>query len=154
MTQPYGFSWIEQPYLAALARPGTREELQWLRDHGIDVLLTLTEDPVFRRWINESGLLAKHVPIPDMTAPTQKQIEECIAVIQEARKQEMGVAVHCAAGKGRTGTILACYLVAEGQSADQATKRIRELRPGSIEVREQEEAIHDYARRQNTSEEG
>jgi atypical dual specificity phosphatase len=53
--------------------------------------------------------------------------------------------VHCAAGRGRTGTILAAYLLKEnGLTADQAIKKIRKLRPGSIQSTTQEKAIFMY----------
>jgi atypical dual specificity phosphatase len=61
----------------------------------------------------------------------------------------MGVNVHCRAGKGRTGTVLAAYFVSKGMSAAEALQRVRELRPGSIETPEQEHAIADLARRLN-----
>ena len=51
------------------------------------------------------------------------------------------VAVHCAAGLGRSGTMAAVYLVADGASADEAITRVRDLRPGSIETEEQENAV-------------
>jgi atypical dual specificity phosphatase len=59
----------------------------------------------------------------------------------------MGVAVHCGAGLGRTGTVLAAYLVAGGEEARAALARVRELRPGSVETADQERAIEAYARR-------
>lgn len=58
---------------------------------------------------------------------------------------EGGVGVHCAMGCGRTGTILACYLVAkEGYSADDAITETRKRRRNSIETRKQEQAVRDY----------
>ncbi|NXT20028.1 DUS23 phosphatase, partial [Syrrhaptes paradoxus] len=45
-------------------------------------------------------------------------------------------------GHGRTGTMLACYLAkARKMSGDDAIREIRRLRPGSIETREQEQAV-------------
>jgi atypical dual specificity phosphatase len=58
----------------------------------------------------------------------------------------MGVAVQCLAGKGRTGTVLAAYFVRQGLTADEAIRKVRDLRPGSVEVAEQEEAIRAYER--------
>ncbi len=56
----------------------------------------------------------------------------------------MGVAVHCAAGLGRTGVVLACYLIDKGLNATNAIARIRRLRPGSIETEDQEKAVEEF----------
>jgi atypical dual specificity phosphatase len=152
MSTPNGFTWIKQPLLAALAKPATLEDLRWLRGHGIQVLLSLSEEPPRRDWINEAGLMVFHEPVDDFEAPTQEQLARCVSVIERATEQEMGVAVHCAAGLGRTGTVLAGYLVSQGASARRAIERVRRLRPGSIETREQEEAIELFARDQKRKE--
>lgn len=58
------------------------------------------------------------------------------------------VGVHCALGFGRTGTMLACYLVKErGLAAGDAIAEIRRLRPGSIETYEQEKAVFQFYQR-------
>src|SRR5262245_59581181 len=109
MSEPNGFSWVDKPLLAALASPEGVEDLLWLRAQGIEVLLALTEDPPRRDWVNEAGLLCVHIPVVDMEAPTQEQLDRCLSTIQKAHERKMGVAVHCIAGLGRTGVILACY---------------------------------------------
>ena len=152
MSPPNGFSWIDKPQLAALAKPGTLEDLQWLRQQGIQVVISLTEDPPRRDWVNEAGLLVFHEPLEDMEPPTQDQLDRCITSILKANEQRMGVAVHCGAGLGRTGVILACYFVIKGLSAKNAIARIRRLRPGSIETDEQEQAVSEFARRQGREE--
>jgi len=144
---PSGFSWIDRPHLAASARPADPAELAWLRKQGIQLLLTLSEDRPRRDWVDAAGLLVMHVPIIDMDAPTQEQLDRCISTLGRARSQGMGVLVHCTAGMGRTGTILATYLVSQGFTPTAAIARVRELRPGSIETAEQEEAVVEYARR-------
>jgi atypical dual specificity phosphatase len=144
MSRPYFFSWIDEPLLAASAEPAGPEQLAWLRGQGIDILVTLTEEPLPRTWVDGAGLLSVHVPVPDMDVPTVEQIEQVMSVIDKAKTGNMGVSVHCLAGRGRTGTILAAYFVRQGLSAKDAMKRVRELRPGSIEVSEQEDAIRAY----------
>ncbi len=147
MAQPSGFSWIEKPHLAALARPGSLDELQWLRRQGIEVLVSLTEDPLRRDWVDDSGLLVFHVPVQDMEAPTQEELDRCISAIERALERNMGVGVHCGAGLGRTGVVLAAYFVAKGHPPENALARVRRLRPGSIETDEQADAVVEFARR-------
>jgi atypical dual specificity phosphatase len=147
MAAPSGFTWIEKPLLAALARPSGSEDLTWLREHGIELLLTLTEDRLRRDWIEDAGLLVYHEPLEDMEAPTQDQLDRAVSAIVRANERKMGVAVHCGAGLGRTGVVLAAYFVARGLSAGNAISRIRRLRPGSIETDEQAAAVELFARR-------
>jgi len=145
MSRPYFFSWIDEPLLAACAEPRP-ENLAWLRDQGVDILITLTEEPLPRSWVDAAGLMSVHVPVPDMDVPAVDQIEQVLAVIDKAKASGMGVAIHCLAGRGRTGTILAAYFVHRGLSAQEAIQKVRELRPGSIEVPEQEDAIRAFDR--------
>lgn len=147
MAAPNGFSWIDKPLLAALARPASPEEFQWLREQGIELLVSLTEDRPRRDWTEEASLLVFHEPMEDMEAPTQDQLDRAVSAIQRATGRNMPVAVHCGAGLGRTGVVLAAYFVTKGASAATAIARIRRLRPGSIETEEQVEAIELFARR-------
>lgn len=144
---PPGFTWVERPRLAALARPDSADDLRWLRRNGVDVVVSLTEDPLPRGWVNEAGLMALSVPVPDFDAPTDRQLDHILDSILKAHGSGMGVAVHCAAGLGRTGTVLAAYFVARGDDPRAALEKVRELRPGSVETVEQERAVEAYARR-------
>jgi atypical dual specificity phosphatase len=146
MARPDTFTWIAKPLVAALARPESADEMAWLRHQGIEVLLSLTEDPPRRDWVEDAGLLVFHVPMIDMEAPTPEQLARCVSAISRANDHHMGVAVHCAAGLGRTGVVLACYFVDKGMTASNAIARVRRLRPGSIETDEQAEAVIDFAR--------
>ena len=58
----------------------------------------------------------------------------------------MGVTIHCLAGRGRTGTVLAAYLVHRGMTARDAILKVRDIRPGSLEVPSQENAVMRYER--------
>ena len=144
---PPGFTWVDKPHLAALAYPDSAADLKWLRRNGVEILISLTESPIRRDWVNEAGMMVVNVPVPDMEPPSDRQLDHLLDTIRKANASRMGVAVHCGAGLGRTGTVLAAYLVANGMNPKEAVAKIRDLRPGSVETAEQERAIESFARR-------
>lgn len=73
------------------------------------------------------------------------EINLAVDFINEQIRNKQAVMVHCAAGLGRAGTILACYFIKyKNFSAKQAIKKIRDERPGSIQSESQELAIGFY----------
>ena len=146
-----GFSWVAADLLAAMARPGRErpldEDLAYLQAAGLSVLISLTEQPVAADDLARYGLTGLHLPVADFTPPTMVQIEEFLTVVERARADGEAVGIHCTAGQGRTGTMLAAYLVSQGLSAPEALAKIRRLRPGSVETAEQEERVAEFARR-------
>lgn len=139
--QPVNFSWVMPGKLAGFSRPRQPESLAWLRSQGIDLILTLTENPLPRAWVNDAGIMVVHEPIPDFQAPSLEQLERCVDSIQKAHAQNMGVGVHCHAGVGRTGTILTAYLISQGKNLRDALREIRSTRPGSVETADQEDIL-------------
>jgi protein-tyrosine phosphatase len=79
-----------------------------------------------------------------MTAPSREALDRAVAFLREEILARRSVLVHCGAGLGRTGTILAAFLVAEGVEAGEAIRRVRDARPGAIETFDQEKCIYDY----------
>ena len=140
------FSWLVERNLAALSYPESEDAFTLLWMIGIRALINLTEEPLPGEILRKVGILTEHIPVVDFTAPTLHQVEQALAMIDFCLDREMPVAVHCIAGLGRTGTILACYLVGQEISADQAIKTIRKWRPGSVENSEQEAVIYEYER--------
>lgn len=138
---PRNFSWLIPDRLAGMGLPRSVDELAALRAQGVRALVSLHEQPLPIAALERCGLTATHIPIADFTAPTMEQAADAVAAIDRALANGEPVAVHCHGGMGRTGTILACYLVAHGMGAADAIARLRALRPGSIETPEQEAAV-------------
>mmetsp|Transcript_66628 Transcript_66628/g.139086 ORF Transcript_66628/g.139086 Transcript_66628/m.139086 type:complete len:160 (-) Transcript_66628:134-613(-) len=141
------FSFV-RPYLAGLAKPGP-DQAPALKDAGITLLVTLTEEMPenLAPALETAGVKSLHLPVVDFKPPTIDQLETFSKRFEEEKASGGKVAVHCMAGKGRTGTFLAAALLYEGcPSADVAIKEIRSQRPGSIEAQEQEEVVASYAK--------
>ena len=82
-----------------------------------------------------------------MGVPTFEDLAHSIDFIHERIQNNEPVLVHCLAGMGRTGTILACYMIKyQKMSAEDAIQHIREKRHGSIQSFVQEEMIYQYAK--------
>ncbi len=137
-----GFTWIVDGELATMPLPGRNrsltEDVEFLNHEGVRTVISLTEIPPP---LETTSIRQTHIPIADFTAPTLEQMIEFVDVATESTGRGEPVAVHCAAGLGRSGTMAAVYLVANGASADEAIARVRELRPGSIETEAQVEAV-------------
>lgn len=133
------FSWLVEGEIAGMARPDP-SDAERLRDEGISALVSLTRRPPF--FDPPVGLAILHIPVLDMTPPTQAQLLQAVEFLRSVVAAGGRAAVHCVAGYGRTGTVLASYLVAGGEDPEEAIHRVREARPGSIETAEQEHAVH------------
>ena len=142
--RPGNFSWVIPDKLAGFSRPTEPESLKWLRSKGVELVMTLTEGPWPRTWVNDAGLICINEPIEDYCAPTLEQLERIVQIIQRAHDSGMGVGVHCHAGVGRTGTILAAVLVTRGMTSQDALAKVRIMRPGSVEMRAQEQVLHEF----------
>ena len=141
------FDWLFENKLAAMPYPESEDAFMLLFQIGIRALLNLSEVAHPFEAPNILGMLTRHIPVADYTAPTLQQVQEAVAMISSCLDRHMPIAVHCMAGLGRTGTILACYLVRMGMSANNAIITIREWRTGSIETAEQEAVVYEFALR-------
>jgi atypical dual specificity phosphatase len=80
-----------------------------------------------------------------MCAPGLGQAVELCRQIDAFITQGNAVAVHCRAGLGRTGTILACYLIWEGMEALDALEAARRIQPNWVQSTQQAEFLEDFA---------
>ncbi|KAE8877593.1 hypothetical protein PF005_g15217 [Phytophthora fragariae] len=170
MTQyslPRFFRWVVPFQLAAMSTPRNQDDIRCLC-YSLHVrhIVTLTEEePLPAAWFD--GLPTTKntfLPVENYHAPSIPQIDMFMRLCSTSKTP---VLVHCGGGKGRAGTMIACYLVAFGfappspelyqsnidpnelcfqpaMTAAEAIQALRTMRPGSIETEEQEEAVGAY----------
>lgn len=137
------FSWLLEGSLAGAQGPTNRRDLIFLKLHDVAAVIRMEEQTISGAALEMADL---YEPVPDFTAPRMDQIERmCYFIDQQIETWEHPVVVTCQAGIGRTGTVLACYLVHVGYTPENAIEFVRLQRPGSIQNQEQEDAVSKYA---------
>ena len=143
--RPDNFSWLIENKLAGSAIPTSNDEVQWVIEQGVKSIVTVREEPLDNDWVKNVNYL--HIMSNDMGVPEFDDIVYAVDFIHRRVTNNEPVMVHCLAGMGRTGTILACYLVKyQNMSADEAIQKVREERPGSIQSYLQEEIIFQFTK--------
>ena len=130
--------------LAVAARPrGGNEltaELRRLRTNGVDVLVScLTRDEE-----EDSGLLGEatlaaaagltfvRTTIDDRSIPVDGSIDGALDELTAALQSGRTVAVHCWMGLGRSPTVVAALLIADGTAADEAIRLVSAARGTNV----------------------
>ena len=151
---PRFFRWLIPHYFAIMSTPRCEEDISALASPalGIRHVLTLTEEtPLPDNWFQGKPITNTYLPVPNYQPPTVEQMDLIINLMSDLSKQPL--LVHCGGGKGRAGTVAACYMVAFGfkkpifhlsqptMTASEAISTLRSLRSGSIETHQQEEFV-------------
>jgi atypical dual specificity phosphatase len=129
--------------------PALDADLAWLRRQGIGAVLSLTEEPLPVEALHRHQLEALHLPVPDMAAPTPDQFRAALDFVDLSRSRGQGVAVHCLMGQGRTGSVLAAYLIRNGVDAQDSVKQLRAICPGALSSPPQERALEAFSARRD-----
>jgi len=151
------FSWVIPDKLAGISIPKREEEIDAFEFMNIGLVVSvLEEETLDKKWFEEKVIENIHYDVKNYHPPLLDDMLEIIKTMEETVKSGKAAVVHCGGGKGRAGTVLACYVLKNGLTGDvlvdhpvmsgkDAIKLIRDMRPGSIETDFQEVFIKRYS---------
>ena len=128
--------------------PKTNDDLEQLKKIGIKIIVSFEEEILKLKSISSLGEDFEHheIFITDFDVPNKEQVIEFLEIMLRAKEEKKPVLVHCYAGCGRTGVMLALaerliYGVEDGM---QAILNLREVRPCSVETPTQIEFVKKF----------
>lgn len=146
---PRGFLWLKRGQLAGTPLPGVYYDMEYdlkaLKRVGVTRLLSLTETALDEARLAPFGIKSTWEPVPDMQAPSIEQGERICQALDQSLAQHEVIAVHCRAGLGRTGTVLAAHLIWEGHGALDALEAVRSIEPRWVQSQAQVEFLEAFA---------
>jgi len=149
--EPGKFMWLKRGMLASTPTVGNLDsvdsDIETLRQHGITVLITLSETSVDESALLAAGLKNIWEPIPDMHAPSITQGIRICKQIESLLKQNAVIAVQSDAGLGRTGTILVAHLLWKGISLHDALEYVRRVEPRWVQTQAQLDFLDEFSQR-------
>ncbi|GEM_PF-294204 len=146
---PPHFNWILPGRLAGMGKPGllgdVNQDLTAIATAGVSHLVSLTKTLFPADKLRPYGISGRHFPITDMSVPAIGTTASLCRDIKRQMESGVGVALHCHAGLGRTGTILASVLVWLGRSPEEAINEIRAAGKGYIQNKAQLDFVYRFA---------
>jgi len=126
-------------YPGAVDEGEARVKLQHLLDMGLISFLDLTQSgeydlvPYHELLVDEANRcnITVHyhrIPIQDFTPPAREKMVAILDALDSELTGGKNIYLHCFGGKGRTGTVVGCYLVRHGMAGEEALEMIQELR--------------------------
>jgi ADP-ribosyl-[dinitrogen reductase] hydrolase len=128
-----------------------------LKALGTGTLVSLVEPEEFDRTdtqgllptVAAAGIATVWYPIPDHGVPQTLPTFDGLLrdILRRLRQEGQLVVVHCKAGRGRTGLVVACMLVVQGHTAADAIAAVHALREDTLTRDSQQDFVRAYERR-------
>ena len=120
------------------------DELKDLYSAGVRAVVSLLNLSTDAAIYESAGFAFLCLPVPDGQPPTMEQASQFVHFITDQRDAQRPAVVHCEAGLGRTGTVLAAYLISQSETAEAAIRRIRAVEGSAVETPRQIQFWEDF----------
>ncbi|MEM3712173.1 MAG: dual specificity protein phosphatase family protein [Thermoproteota archaeon] len=147
-------TWVLNNVIAASSIAKSIEDIELWKKAGVKAVVILAEpQEIARYWgslnnylniLSDKGFEYVYSPVRDFHALDLNQLKKLIEWMDSRVEANKPVLVHCRAGIGRTGTIIAAYLVKKGYEAKNAIMIVRKMIPLALEVDEQVSIVYEY----------
>ena len=127
-TKPDYVWWLIPNQLAGMSRPPLKD-LSQLYQVGIRGIVSVMDEPSGIQEYQQAGFQGLWLPITGGKPPTVEQVNQFVVFAEPLMAQKQSVVVHCTSGNRRTGTLLAAYLIAKGETPEKAIALVKEARP-------------------------
>lgn len=116
--------WIT-PDIAVGYAPRSQDALSTIRGNGIEAIVNLCAE-CYDLHLSEkkAGFDVWYLPVQDEDAPSMEDLERTLDWLAQCIRNGKKVLVHCRFGIGRTGTVVAAYLMREGFSLKEALAKM------------------------------
>ncbi|XP_070563944.1 dual specificity protein phosphatase CDC14AB-like isoform X23 [Ptychodera flava] len=137
------FNWIIPDKFLAFSGPHNKSKIEngyplhapeayfpYFRKHNVTVVVRLNKKIYDAKRFTDAGFDHHDLFFVDGSVPSDAHVQKFLSLCENA---EGAIAVHCKAGLGRTGTLIACYMMKHYRfTAAECIAWLRTCRPGSV----------------------